>query len=146
MILTDADVDGEHIRTLLLTFFYRYMKPLLENGKIYLAKPPLFTISAGKDERYYAKDETERDEIIKNIKKKDFRITRFKGLGEMDAEQLEETAMNPESRTLVQVALDEEDKLEVELMFSKLMGEKVEPRREFIEKHAKEVTDLDWHY
>ncbi len=146
IILTDADVDGEHIRTLLLTFFYRYMKPLLENDKIFLAKPPLFTIQAGKDERYYAQDEAERDQILKGLKKKDVRVTRFKGLGEMDAEQLEETAMNPVSRTLVQIGLDKENEAETERMFSRLMGEKVEPRREFIEKHAKEVTDLDWHY
>lgn len=146
IILTDADVDGEHIRTLLLTFFYRYMKPLLTDEKIYLAKPPLFTIQAGKDERYYAADEAERDEILRGLKKKDVRITRFKGLGEMDPEQLEETAMNPATRALVKVSLLAEDEVDTEIMFSKLMGDKVEPRRQFIEKHAKEVTDLDWHY
>lgn len=146
IILTDADVDGEHIRTLLLTFFYRYMKELLTCEKIFLAKPPLFTIQAGKDERFYAQDEAERDEILRGLKKKDVRITRFKGLGEMDPEQLEETAMNPQTRSLVRVTLELEDELETEAMFSKLMGEKVEPRRLFIEKHAKEVTDLDWHY
>jgi DNA gyrase subunit B len=146
IILTDADVDGEHIRTLLLTFFYRYMKELLTGEKIYLAKPPLFTIQAGKDERFYAADEQERDEILRGLKKKDVRITRFKGLGEMDPEQLEETAMNPQTRSLVKVKLELEDELETEAMFSRLMGEKVEPRRQFIEKHAKEVTDLDWHY
>jgi DNA gyrase subunit B len=146
IILTDADVDGEHIRTLLLTFFYNYMKPLLKDARVYLAKPPLFTIQAGKDERYYAQDETERDTILKGLKKKDIRITRFKGLGEMSPEELEETAMSPKSRTLVAVHFDEEDESEVAGVFSRLMGDKVEPRREFIERHAKEVTDLDWHY
>jgi DNA gyrase subunit B len=111
-----------------------------------LAKPPLFTIQAGKDERYYAQDETERDTILKGLKKKDIRITRFKGLGEMSPEELEETAMSPKSRTLVAVHFDEEDESEVAGVFSRLMGDKVEPRREFIERHAKEVTDLDWHY
>jgi DNA gyrase subunit B len=113
---------------------------------VFVAKPPLFTIQAGKDERFYAADEAERDEILRGLKKKDIRITRFKGLGEMDAEQLEETAMNPQSRSLIKISLEEENKAEAEILFSKLMGEKVEPRRQFIEKHAKEVTDLDWHY
>jgi DNA gyrase subunit B len=122
------------------------MKPLLKDARVYWAKPPLFTIQAGKDERYYAQDETERDTILKGLKKKDIRITRFKGLGEMSPEELEETAMSPKSRTLVAVHFDEEDESEVAGVFSRLMGDKVEPRREFIERHAKEVTDLDWHY
>jgi DNA gyrase subunit B len=146
IILTDADVDGEHIRTLLLTFFHNYMKELIAAEKVFVAKPPLFTIQAGKDERFYAADEAERDRIISGLKKKDIRITRFKGLGEMDAEQLEETAMNPQTRQLVKIILDEEHKGEATALFGTLMGDKVEPRRQFIEKHAKEVTDLDWHY
>jgi DNA gyrase subunit B len=146
VIMTDADVDGEHIRTLLLTFFYRYMKPLMENGNIYLAQPPLFVIRVGNNERHYAMDEKERDEIIRSLKKKNFSVTRFKGLGEMNAEQLEETTMNPANRRLVQVKLDAQFEMDIELMFSRLMGEKVEPRREFIEKHAKQASDVDWHY
>jgi DNA gyrase subunit B len=151
VIMTDADVDGEHIRTLLLTFFYRYMKPLMLEGHIYLAQPPLFVIKVGNNERHYAMTEEERDEILKGLnKKKDIVITRFKGLGEMDADQLEETTMNPEKRHLIQIKLDTAEEAggfdEAEIMFSKLMGEKVEPRREFIEAHAKTSASGDWDY
>jgi len=147
IIMTDADVDGEHIRTLLLTFFYRYMKPLLVAGNIYLAQPPLFVIKSGPNDRQYAGSPEERDEIIKSLKKKkEPQVTRFKGLGEMNVNELEETTMNPASRRLAQVRLDKTFEIEIEQMFSRLMGEKVEPRREYIEQHAKSAGDLDWHY
>jgi DNA gyrase subunit B len=146
IIMTDADVDGEHIRTLLLTFFYRYMKPLVEGGHVYLAQPPLFVIRVGSNERHYAMTEEQRDEIIRGLRKKNYTVTRFKGLGEMNADELEETTMNPQNRQLVRIELAKEFEIEVEQMFSRLMGDKVEPRREFIERHAKQALNVDWHY
>lgn len=143
IIMTDADVDGDHIRTLLLTFFFRYMRPLIEEGHVYIAQPPLYVIKAGKDERYYARTEKDRDEILKSIRRKSATVGRFKGLGEMNAEELAETTMNPTTRRLVRVEL--EDAVAADEIFSVLMGDKVEPRKEYIVRHAKQVTDLDWH-
>lgn len=144
IIMTDADVDGSHIRTLLLTFFYRYMKPLVEDGHIYIAQPPFYRIKSGKDKVFYAKDDAERDEILRGIgNKKDTVVTRFKGLGEMDAPDLADTTMNVESRTIAQVTV--EDAIEADAIFTVLLGDKVEPRKAFIEAHAKEVHNLDWH-
>ncbi len=145
IIMTDADVDGDHIRTLLLTFFFRYMRPLIENGHVYIAQPPLYRVCVGKDQQFYAKTDQDLEEILKNIRgKKDIKVQRFKGLGEMNADQLAETTMNPATRTILQVTM--EDAVLADEIFTTLMGDKVEPRREFIERHAKEVVDVDWHY
>ncbi len=143
VIMTDADVDGDHIRTLLMTFFFRYMRPLIDEGHIYIAQPPLYVIKAGKDERYYAISEEQRDEIIKRIRKKNVVVGRFKGLGEMNANELCDTTMNPQTRTMLRVVLD--DALEADEIMNVLMGDKVEPRKDYIIKHASEVTNVDWH-
>jgi len=141
VIMTDADVDGSHIRTLLLTFFYRYMRPLIEAGYVYIAQPPLYSIKQGKNV-YYAYSDRQRDEILSKLGTNPKpSIQRYKGLGEMNAEQLWETTMDPEVRTLLQVSL--EDAMEADLVFETLMGDDVEPRREFIEEHALNVRNLD---
>jgi DNA gyrase subunit B len=143
IIMTDADVDGDHIRTLLLTFFFRYMPALIERGHVYIAQPPLFRVKAGKDQQWYCKNEEELQEVLRQIKRKDVTVSRFKGLGEMNAEQLAQTTMDPEKRDLLQVTL--EDSVEANEIFTVLMGDKVEPRREFIERYAREVKNVDWH-
>ncbi|NLJ38768.1 MAG: DNA topoisomerase IV subunit B, partial [Candidatus Atribacteria bacterium] len=140
IIMTDADVDGAHIRTLLLTFFYRYMKPLIENEKIYIALPPLYRIRDGKKDAY-AYSDNELEKILKSYKNKKYTIQRYKGLGEMNPEQLWETAMDPKTRTLKLVSI--EDAIEAEEIFSVLMGDAVDPRREFIREHAHEVVNID---
>ncbi|MCX7731286.1 MAG: DNA topoisomerase IV subunit B, partial [Candidatus Caldatribacterium sp.] len=139
-IMTDADVDGAHIRTLLLTFFYRYMRPLLEGGYIYIALPPLYRVRVDKND-YYAFDDRELERILENFRNKKYTIQRYKGLGEMNPEQLWYTTMNPATRTIKRVTI--EDALEAETIFSILMGDAVEPRREFIQEHALEVVNLD---
>ena len=146
ILMADADVDGAHIRTLLLTFFFRHMRPLVDNGNIYIAQPPLFKIfKKGMDDIYLYKEEDlnpKLEELEKSgIDRNSLTIQRYKGLGEMDSEQLWETTMNPETRILVQVTL--EDAIKADQIFSVLMGENVEPRREFIEQNAKYVTNLD---
>lgn len=141
IIMTDADVDGAHIRTLLLTFFYRYMKELIDGGHVYVAQPPLYKISQGRSERYVYSD-NERDMVLKDIGDNPYKIQRYKGLGEMNAEQLWETTMNPDNRVLLQVMEDSES-TSLDDTFSLLMGEKVEPRREFIEENAKYVSNID---
>ncbi len=140
IIMTDADVDGAHIRTLLLTFFYRYMRPLVEAGYIYIAQPPLYLIRQGKRE-YYCYSDAERDRVFAEIGKKGVSMQRYKGLGEMNPDQLWETTMNPETRTLLQVTL--EDVIEADEIFTILMGSRVEPRREFIQDNADAVRFLD---
>ena len=138
VIMADADVDGAHIRTLLLTFFFRYMRPLIEHGYVYIAQPPLYRLTKNK-KHFYAYSDEERDAYMEKLGQCD--IQRYKGLGEMDSEQLWETTMNPETRIMLRVTLD--DAIEADKTFSILMGDKVEPRREFIEQNAKYVQNLD---
>jgi DNA gyrase subunit B len=144
IIMADADVDGSHIRALLLTFFFRYMREVIERGNIYLAQPPLYLVKRGKQE-LYAYNEVERAANIETIKGdgdgRGIMIQRYKGLGEMNPDQLWDTTMNPDTRTLLQVKI--EDAAEAERLFTLLMGEQVEPRRQFIEEHALDVKNLD---
>ncbi|MDE5834522.1 MAG: DNA topoisomerase (ATP-hydrolyzing) subunit B [Ruminococcus sp.] len=143
IIMADADVDGMHIRALLLTFFFRYMRPLIKNGNVYIAQPPLFRVERNK-KIYYAFSEEERDKYIEELSdsgKYKVEVQRYKGLGEMDPEQLWETTMNPETRTIVKISM--EDALRADEVFTVLMGDKVEPRRNFIESNAKFAQDLD---
>ncbi|MDE3150863.1 MAG: DNA topoisomerase IV subunit B, partial [Gemmatimonadota bacterium] len=143
IIMTDADVDGAHIRTLLLTFFFRQMPELIEAGFVYIAQPPLYRVARGKEE-YYAFDEKERDELIKRVGNgdgKSVNVQRYKGLGEMNADQLFDTTMDPEKRTLLKVNID--DAVQADQMFQTLMGDEVEPRRVFIETNARFASNLD---
>ena len=138
--MTDADVDGSHIRILMLTFFYRYMRPLIEKGYVYIARPPLYKVTRGKTEKYVYSDE-ELEELLSQIGREGTDLQRYKGLGEMNAEQLWETTMDPETRTMMQVSM--QDAVEADEIFDMLMGERVDPRRKFIEENATLVTDLD---
>jgi DNA gyrase subunit B len=143
-LLSDADVDGAHISTLLLTFFYRHMPQIIESGYLFLCQPPLYRISTGKVTRY-AHDEKERDQAVKDLSRegrtKNISVQRFKGLGEMNPDQLWETTMNPDTRTLLKVEIG--DAAEADEVFSTLMGERVEPRRDFIRGEARKVRNLD---
>jgi len=140
IIMTDADVDGAHIRILLLTFFFRYMKELIDKGMIYIAQPPLYRISRGKQE-FYAFSERERDVYLKRLGRVKVSIQRYKGLGEMNPDQLWKTTMDPATRTILKVRMDEA--IEADRLFYELMGDDVECRRKFIEKNARYVTNLD---
>ena len=141
IIMTDADVDGAHIRTLLLTFMFRFMRPLIENGKVYIAQPPLYRVEKNKKE-YYVYNQEDLDKLLDEIGRNDLKpIQRYKGLGEMDAEQLWDTTMDPQRRILLQVTID--DAIAADLIFTQLMGDKVDPRREFIQQYAKFVKNLD---
>ncbi|GAA0864903.1 DNA gyrase subunit B [uncultured Clostridium sp.] len=140
VIMTDADVDGAHIRTLLLTFFFRYMRPLIENGYVYIAQPPLYKVKKQKKE-YYVYSDKELNVLLEQLGRTGIELQRYKGLGEMNAEQLWETTMNPETRTLLQVSI--EDASMADEIFSMLMGDKVAPRKEFIEENARFVRNLD---
>ncbi len=143
IIMTDADVDGAHISTLLLTFFYRFMPELIKQGYVYLAQPPLYKVEKGKTVKYAYSDE-ELNQILTELGRDgNNKIQRYKGLGEMDAEQLWDTTMDPEKRILLRVTMDEEESSEIDITFTTLMGDKVEPRREFIEANAKYVRNLD---
>jgi DNA gyrase subunit B len=140
IIMTDADVDGAHITSLLLTFFFRYMEPLITSGHLFLAQPPLYKIATSRSE-HYVYDEAEKEALIKTLNTKSFTLQRYKGLGEMNPEQLWATTMDPERRTLLQVTL--EDQASADQMFDRLMGNEVPPRRKFIQTHAKDVENLD---
>lgn len=140
VIMTDADVDGAHIRTLLLTFFYRYLTPLITEGYVYIAQPPLYQLRKGRSKWYLYSDD-ELSEKLEETGREGITVQRYKGLGEMDPEQLWDTTMNPEHRTLLKVHL--EDAIQADHIFTVLMGDKVEPRREFIQENAKNVTNLD---
>jgi DNA gyrase subunit B len=141
--MTDADVDGAHIATLMLTFFYRFMPDLIREGHVYLAQPPLYKLEKNK-KTWYAYSDEELDSILKEVgRDQNNKIQRYKGLGEMDAEQLWETTMDPEKRILLRVGIEDDNESEVDLVFNTLMGDKVEPRREFIEENAKFVKNLD---
>ena len=143
IIMTDADVDGAHIATLMLTFIYRFMPELIKQGYVYLAQPPLYKLEKNK-KIWYAYSDEELDKILNEVgRDQNNRIQRYKGLGEMDAEQLWETTMDPERRVLLKVVIDDEAESELDLTFTTLMGDKVEPRREFIEENAKFVKNLD---
>ncbi len=141
IIMTDADVDGAHIRILILTFFYRYMQQMIENGYVYIAQPPLYKLSVGKTNRYAYSDAQLQELIDTHAKDKNYSVQRYKGLGEMNPEQLWDTTMDPARRTFLQVTLD--DAVQAEEIVSKLMGDQVEPRREFIQRYAKDVRFLD---
>ena len=142
IIMTDADVDGAHISTLMLTFIYNFMPELIRKGHVYLAQPPLFTIQKNK-KHYYAYSDEEYQRILKEIGAEGADVSRFKGLGEMNTEELQETTLDPETRTLLRVNMSDEDKTELDITFTTLMGDQVEPRREFIEQNARYVTNLD---
>ena len=143
IIMTDADVDGAHIATLMLTFLYRFMPELIRQGYVYLAQPPLYKIERNK-KIWYAYNDVELNKILSEIGRDNSnKIQRYKGLGEMDADQLWETTMDPERRVLLRVTMDEESSSELDLTFTTLMGDKVEPRREFIEENALKVKNLD---
>ncbi len=143
IIMTDADVDGAHISTLLLTFLYRFMPELIRQGHVYLAQPPLYKVEKNK-KVWYAYSDPELNSILKEIgRDNNNKIQRYKGLGEMDAEQLWETTMDPERRILLRVNMDDDVASELDLTFTTLMGDQVEPRREFIEANAKYVQNLD---
>ena len=138
--MTDADVDGSHIRILLLTFFYRFMRPLIENGHVYIAQPPLYKVTKGKNDHYCYSD-AELEALLNEVGRDGIAVHRYKGLGEMVAEQLWDTTMDPETRTMLRVSL--EDAIAADDIFTVLMGEAVDPRREFIEQNARLVADLD---
>lgn len=141
--MTDADVDGAHIATLMLTFLYRFMPELIKQGHVYLAQPPLYKLEKNK-KVWYAYSDEELAKILEEVgRDQNNKIQRYKGLGEMDADQLWDTTMDPEKRVLLRVSMNEEAESEIDLTFTTLMGDKVEPRREFIEANAKFVKNLD---